>query len=82
MQFKSPKDTLQTRGKPKMEKIFDSKSDMKSEEGSHRSTNSKKTQKWQKTLDSGWAYTGSEYANNKAGGDVQKKTSLNHLTAR
>ena len=31
-------------GKPNMEKPFNSESDMKSEAGSHRSTNSKKTQ--------------------------------------
>ncbi|PON84609.1 Coatomer beta subunit [Trema orientale] len=63
-------------GKLKMEKSFDPESDIRSEAGSHRSMTSKKTQKRQKTSDSGWAYTGSEYANKKAGGDVQKKDKL------
>ncbi|XP_062091199.1 uncharacterized protein LOC133797338 [Humulus lupulus] len=67
---------IQEEGKPKMEKPSDPESDRKSEAGSRRSTNSKKTQKRQKTSDSGWAYTGNEYANKKAGGDLQKKDKL------
>lgn len=63
-------------GKMKMEKQLHSKSDTISEAGSHLSTKSKKTQKRQKTSDSGWAYTGSEYVNKKAGGDVKKKDKL------
>lgn len=63
-------------GKLKMEKSFETESNVRSEAGSRRSMNSKKTQKRQKTLDSGWAYTGSEYANKKAGGDVKKKDKL------
>lgn len=53
-------------------------SDARSEAGSYLSRNSRKTQKRQKTSESesGWAYTGSEYASKKAGGDVKKKGKL------
>lgn len=37
---------------------------------------SKKIQKRQRTSDSGWAYTGTEYASKKAGGDVKRKDKL------
>uniref|UniRef100_A0A2N9GW92 Uncharacterized protein n=1 Tax=Fagus sylvatica TaxID=28930 RepID=A0A2N9GW92_FAGSY len=51
--------------------------DAKSEADSHLSANtSRRNQKRRKTSDSGWAYTGSEYSNKKAGGDVKKKGKL------
>lgn len=51
--------------------------DAKSEADSHLSANtSSRNQKRRKTSDSGWAYTGSEYSNKKAGGDVKKKGKL------
>ncbi|KAL2470154.1 ARM repeat superfamily protein [Abeliophyllum distichum] len=43
---------------------------------SHLSENSRKVQKRRKTSESGWAYTGSEYASKKAGGDVNRKDKL------
>ncbi|KAL5572312.1 hypothetical protein UlMin_021909 [Ulmus minor] len=63
-------------GKPKKEKPFRAESDTRSEAGSKLSANSKKTKKRQKTSESGWAYTGSEYATKKASGDVKKKDKL------
>lgn len=55
-------------------KPSDPDSDARSEAGSYLSANSsRKTQKRRKTSDSGWAYTGSEYASKKAGGDVKRK---------
>ncbi|GKV24693.1 hypothetical protein SLEP1_g34276 [Rubroshorea leprosula] len=36
----------------------------------------KKTQKRRKTSESGWAYTGGEYASKKGGGDVKRKDKL------
>ena len=63
--------------KPKIEKEYHSDdSDTMSKAGSRLSKNSKKTQKRQKTSDAGWAYTGGEYVNKKAGGDVKKKDKL------
>ncbi|PHT75835.1 hypothetical protein T459_19357 [Capsicum annuum] len=47
-----------------------------SEAGSCFSETSRRTQKRRKTFDSGWAYTGTEYASKKAGGDVRKKDKL------
>ncbi|KAL2487566.1 ARM repeat superfamily protein [Forsythia ovata] len=43
---------------------------------SHLFENSQKVQKRRKTSKSGWAYTGSEYASKKAGGDVNRKDKL------
>lgn len=43
---------------------------------SNLSANSRKTQKRRKTSESGWAYTGSEYASKKARGDVNRKDKL------
>ncbi|KAH8505512.1 hypothetical protein H0E87_012659 [Populus deltoides] len=63
-------------GKPKKEKPSNPDSDARSEAGSFKSLNSKKTQKRRKTSNSGWAYTGSEYASKKAGGDVKRKDKL------
>jgi ribosomal RNA-processing protein 12 len=63
-------------GKPKKEKLSNPDSDARSEAGSFKSLNSKKTQKRRKTSNSGWAYTGSEYASKKAGGDVKRKDKL------
>lgn len=65
--------------KPKMEKPFHRELDTRSEAaGSHLSVNSKRSssKKRQKTSESGWAYTGSEYASKKAGGDVNRKDKL------
>ncbi|XP_022961179.1 RRP12-like protein [Cucurbita moschata] len=51
--------------------------DERSEVGSHFSNvSSKKIQKRRRTSDSGWAYTGTEYASKKAGGDVKRKDKL------
>ncbi|XP_050216515.1 uncharacterized protein LOC126667567 [Mercurialis annua] len=63
-------------GRPKKEKPH-SDLDGRSEIGSYVSaSSSRKTQKRQKTSDSGWAYTGKEYASKKAGGDLKKKDKL------
>ncbi|KAJ0031444.1 hypothetical protein Pint_13558 [Pistacia integerrima] len=52
-------------------------SDARSEVGSIMSMNStRKNQKRGKTSESGWAYTGSEYASKKATGDVKRKGKL------
>ncbi|KAJ0091710.1 hypothetical protein Patl1_13651 [Pistacia atlantica] len=52
-------------------------SDARSEVGSIMSMNStRKNQKHRKTSESGWAYTGSEYASKKATGDVKRKGKL------
>ncbi|CAN4123948.1 unnamed protein product [Withania somnifera] len=50
--------------------------DVRDEAGSRFSESSKNTQKRKKTSDSGWAYTGTEYASKKAGGDVKRKDKL------
>ncbi|GFP87210.1 rrp12-like protein [Phtheirospermum japonicum] len=50
--------------------------DGRSEAGSHFSANSRKTRKRVKTSESGWAYTGKEYASKKAGGDLKRKDKL------
>jgi ribosomal RNA-processing protein 12 len=63
-------------GKTKKEKATDPDSDVRSEAGSFKSVNSRKTQKRRKTSDSGWAYTGNEYASKKAGGDMRRKDKL------
>lgn len=65
--------------KHKSEKPFDNceSDEEKTEVRSFVSTNSKKAvQKRRKTSESGWAYTGSEYASKKARGDVKKKGKL------
>jgi len=53
-------------------------SDTRSQANSrHSSKSSAKTQKKrQKTSDSGWSYTGNEYTNRKASGDLKKKDKL------
>ncbi|EOY30181.1 ARM repeat superfamily protein isoform 2 [Theobroma cacao] len=69
---------IHERGKPK-KKVppSDPDSDARSEARSHFSVgSSRNTQKRRKTSDSGWAYTGNEYASKKAGGDVKKKDKL------
>lgn len=48
----------------------------RSQAGSHVSASTQKTQKRRKTSESGWAYTGKEYASKKAGGDVKRKDKL------
>ncbi|GLT62846.1 hypothetical protein SLA2020_354490 [Shorea laevis] len=65
-------------GKPKkVTPSDDPDSDTKSEGQSLFSAgSSKKTQKRRKASESGWAYTGSEYASKKAGGDVKRKDKL------
>ncbi|XP_073032157.1 uncharacterized protein [Primulina eburnea] len=50
--------------------------DGRSEAGSLLSGSSSKAQKRRKTLDSGWSYTGKEYASKKAGGDLKRKDKL------
>uniref|UniRef100_A0A6N2L0E4 Uncharacterized protein n=1 Tax=Salix viminalis TaxID=40686 RepID=A0A6N2L0E4_SALVM len=65
-------------GKTKKEKkSTDPDPDVRSDAGgSFKSVNSRKTQKRRKTSDSGWAYTGNEYASKKAGGDLRRKDKL------
>lgn len=65
-------------GKTKKEKkSTDPDPDVRSDAGgSFKSVNSRKTQKRRKTSDSGWAYTGTEYASKKAGGDLRRKDKL------
>ncbi|RZB71976.1 RRP12-like protein isoform B [Glycine soja] len=59
------------------EKHADEDFDSRSERDSHISAKSgTKAQKKRKTSDSGWAYTGKEYASKKAGGDVKRKDKL------
>lgn len=47
--------------------------DGRSEAGSRLSASTRKTQKRMKTSETGWAYTGKEYASKKAGGDLKRK---------
>ena len=50
---------------------------MRSEARSHFSVgSSRNNQKRRKTSESGWAYTGNEYASKKADGDVKRKDKL------
>lgn len=64
-------------GEWKKEKHADDDFDSRSERDSHISAKSGTTgQKRRKTSDSGWAYTGKEYASKKAGGDVKRKDKL------
>ncbi|KAL3532733.1 hypothetical protein ACH5RR_006254 [Cinchona calisaya] len=62
--------------KTKREMLSDRDSDGKSRADSHLSVNSRNTQKRRKTSESGWAYTGNEYASKKAGGDLKRKDKL------
>ncbi|KAK5817272.1 hypothetical protein PVK06_022195 [Gossypium arboreum] len=63
--------------KPKKVAVSDPDSDRRSEVPSHFSVgSSRNNQKRRKTSESGWAYTGSEYASKKAGGDVKRKDKL------
>ncbi|ESQ52033.1 hypothetical protein EUTSA_v10016153mg [Eutrema salsugineum] len=63
------------RGKKK--EISDADSDAKSSKGSRFSVNtSRKNQKRIKTSESGYAYTGKEYASKKASGDLKRKDKL------
>ncbi|XP_060189622.1 uncharacterized protein LOC132618605 [Lycium barbarum] len=64
-------DKKQKRVKPPTDNL-----DVRSKAGSRFSESSKKTVKRRKTSDSGWAYTGTEYASKKAGGDVKRKDKL------
>ncbi|XP_027329216.1 RRP12-like protein isoform X2 [Abrus precatorius] len=68
---------IREEGKRRKEKPEDPDFDTKSEPDSHLSAKSgTKAQKRRKTSDSGWAYTGKEYASRKAGGDVKRKDKL------
>ena len=68
---------IREEGEKRKEKPTDSDYDARSEPDSHMSARSgTKTQKRRKTADSGWAYTGNEYASKKAGGDVKRKDKL------
>ncbi|VFQ62697.1 unnamed protein product [Cuscuta campestris] len=64
--------------KPKKKKPSLSDREEAAADGGARSEvgSSRKTQKRRKTTDSGWAYTGSEYASKKAGGDTSRKGKL------
>lgn len=62
--------------KTKREMLSDPDLDGKSHADSHFSLNSRNTQKRKKTSESGWAYTGNEYASKKAGGDLKRKDKL------
>lgn len=50
--------------------------DGRSKAGSRLSASTRKTQKRMKTSETGWAYTGKEYASKKAGGDLKRKDKL------
>lgn len=54
----------------------DSDDDTRSKTASQVSKSSKKSQKRQKTEKAGWAYTGGEYVNKKASGDMTRKDKL------
>ncbi|KAF5185392.1 Rrp12-like protein [Thalictrum thalictroides] len=63
-------------GRPKKEKTT---VELDAEAGSRKGSNqmsSKSLKKRRKTSDSGWAYTGNEYATKKARGDVKRKDKL------
>ncbi|MED6200947.1 hypothetical protein PIB30_090241 [Stylosanthes scabra] len=64
-------------GKQRKEKPAEPEYDARSEPDSHLSGKSgTKAQKRRKTSDSGWSYTGKEYASKKASGDVNRKDKL------
>ncbi|XP_022730989.1 RRP12-like protein isoform X2 [Durio zibethinus] len=68
---------IQEGRKPKKVSPSDPDSDARSEGQSHFSVgSSRNNQKRRKTSESGWAYTGNEYASKKAGGDVKRKDKL------
>ena len=68
---------IQEGGRGKRKEISDPDSDAKSSKGSRFSANtSKKNQKRMKTSESGYAYTGKEYASKKASGDLKRKDKL------
>ncbi|XP_010509765.1 PREDICTED: RRP12-like protein isoform X2 [Camelina sativa] len=61
-------------GRAKRKEISDADSDAKSSKGSRFSGNSsRKNQKRMKTSESGYSYTGKEYASKKASGDLRRK---------
>ncbi|KAF8110205.1 hypothetical protein N665_0086s0044 [Sinapis alba] len=61
----------------KRKEMSDADSDAKSSKGSRFSVNSsRKNQKRLKTSESGYAYTGKEYASKKASGDLKRKDKL------
>ncbi|KAJ0240084.1 ARM repeat superfamily protein [Hirschfeldia incana] len=64
-------------GRAKRKEVSDADSDAKSSKGSRFSVNSsRKNQKRLKTSESGYAYTGKEYASKKASGDLKRKDKL------
>lgn len=68
---------IREEGERQKEKPSEPEYDARSEPDSHMSARSgTKAQKRRKTSDSGWAYTGKEYASKKAGGDVKRKDKL------
>ncbi|KAK7388294.1 hypothetical protein VNO78_23108 [Psophocarpus tetragonolobus] len=68
---------IREEGEWRKEKSVDEDFDSRSERDSHISAKSgTKAQKRRKTSDSGWAYTGKEYASKKAGGDVKRNDKL------
>ncbi|KAF7836830.1 RRP12-like protein [Senna tora] len=68
---------IREEGEQRKVKNVDSDYDARNEVDSHLSGKSgSRLQKRRKTSDSGWAYTGSEYASKKASGDVKKKDKL------
>ncbi|TKY54389.1 RRP12 protein [Spatholobus suberectus] len=68
---------IREEGEWRKERPADDDFDTRSEPDSHLSAKSgTKGQKRRKTSDSGWAYTGKEYASKKAGGDVKRKDKL------
>ncbi|KAF6160901.1 hypothetical protein GIB67_025436 [Kingdonia uniflora] len=62
--------------RPKRDTSSNADTDTKSHVGSRVSSNSQNHKKRRRTSDSGWAYTGKEYASKKAGGDLKKKDKL------
>ncbi|KAL3830065.1 hypothetical protein ACJIZ3_018867 [Penstemon smallii] len=60
--------------KSKQEMPSDNNLDVRSKAGSQ--TSSRNDKKRRKTSETGWAYTGKEYASKKAGGDVKRKDKL------
>ncbi|QHO24939.1 hypothetical protein HN51_048417 [Arachis hypogaea] len=68
---------IREEGKQRKEKPAEPEYDARSKPYSHLSGKSgTKAQKRRKTSDSGWAYTGKEYASKKARGDVKRKDKL------
>lgn len=68
---------IREEGERRKEKPADPDLDIRSERDSHMTARSgTKAQKRRKTSDSGWAYTGKEYASKKAGGDLKRKDKL------